>query len=51
MIVAMRVGCAECGCVVDDGIRVVLCPNVECCCRDLPSNETPGRGLANQPEP
>ena len=28
--------CAECGCVVDHGIRVVSCGDDGCCCRHLP---------------
>ena len=32
----MEVGCAECGCRVDAGIRVAVCENPQCCCRHLP---------------
>lgn len=32
----MEMSCAECGCVVDRGIRVAVCSDPGCCCRDLP---------------
>jgi SnoaL-like domain len=28
--------CAECGCLVDHGVRVGTCDTSECCCADLP---------------
>ncbi len=34
----MEMRCADCGCVVESGIRVRVC-GVDCCCRDLPVNE------------
>ena len=33
---AMRMGCAECGCVVEAGARVVVCDAPGCCCAELP---------------
>jgi SnoaL-like domain len=32
----MEVYCAECGCLVDDGVRVVPCHTTDCCCLGLP---------------
>ena len=32
----MEMSCAECGCVVDLGFRVVKCDDEKCCCADLP---------------
>jgi hypothetical protein len=31
-----EIACAECGCIVDRGVVLVRCGQVECCCRDLP---------------
>src|SRR5215468_7591814 len=28
--------CAECGCLVDQGVRVVPCGSANCCCLNLP---------------
>jgi hypothetical protein len=41
----MEIYCAECGCLVDRGIRVIACASRECCCLDLPMAE-PMQGLA-----
>ena len=35
----MKIACAECGCVVDRGVRIIPCEDTECCCRDLPIRE------------
>jgi len=32
----MEIRCAGCGCVVDRGVRVVLCGDPKCCCKELP---------------
>lgn len=33
----MRMGCADCDCVVEDGERVVICSDPNgCCCADVP---------------
>lgn len=32
----MELYCADCGCLVERGIRVAPCKTVECCCLDLP---------------
>lgn len=32
----MEMYCAECGCLVDHGVRVVSCGSASCCCRRLP---------------
>jgi hypothetical protein len=33
----MRMGCADCDCVVEDGARVETCAEPsECCCADVP---------------
>lgn len=32
----MRMGCANCGCVVEGGVRVVVCHRPDCCCGHLP---------------
>jgi hypothetical protein len=31
--------CADCGCLVDHGIRLISCDASECCCADLPMAE------------
>ena len=31
-------GCAECGCIIEKGVRVVVCSD-DCCCRNLPVSE------------
>jgi hypothetical protein len=35
----VKIACAECGCVVDRGIRLAVCSDPECCCKDLPVAE------------
>ena len=40
----MEITCAECGCLVDRGARVIPCETAECCCRDLPIRETEDSG-------
>jgi hypothetical protein len=32
----MEMYCADCGCLVERGIRLISCDTVECCCVDLP---------------
>ena len=32
----MTIACADCGCLVDRGIRVESCPDPDCCCQHLP---------------
>jgi hypothetical protein len=32
----MEMICAECGCLVENGVRVVPCETEDCCCVDLP---------------
>jgi hypothetical protein len=32
----MTMGCADCGCLVDHGIRIEVCGDPSCCCRELP---------------
>jgi hypothetical protein len=39
MVTVVRIECAECGCIVDSGVRLVPCGKPECCCRDLPMRE------------
>lgn len=34
---AVQFACAECGCVVDGGVRVVVCADDACCCANLPA--------------
>jgi hypothetical protein len=41
----MEIYCADCGCLVDRGIRVIACDSSECCCLDLPMVE-PMQALA-----
>ena len=36
----MEIGCADCGCIVDAGVRVVPCGTPDCCCCDLPVRST-----------
>lgn len=39
----MEMHCADCGCRVDRGVRVEMCGDPACCCRDLPvRGEHPG---------
>jgi hypothetical protein len=33
---AMRMGCADCGCTIEAGVRVVVCDAPHCCCAELP---------------
>ena len=33
---AMQMTCAECGCVVEQGRRVAVCADGNCCCAHLP---------------
>jgi len=33
----MEIYCADCGCLVDRGVRVIPCDQSECCCLDLPT--------------
>lgn len=33
----MEILCAECGCLVDRGVRVIACGTDACCCLDLPA--------------
>ncbi len=39
----MEIGCAGCECVVDRGVRVVVCADDHCCCSELPIAETARR--------
>ena len=32
----MEMYCADCGCLVERGVRIVPCNTAECCCLDLP---------------
>ena len=32
----VKVSCADCGCVVDKGVRLVPCGKSDCCCQHLP---------------
>jgi len=32
----VEIRCAGCGCLVDRGVRVALCGDPECCCKELP---------------
>src|SRR3954465_1975823 len=34
-VALMEVYCADCGCLVERGLRVVPCGATQCCCRDL----------------
>ena len=38
LMAAVRMGCAECGCVIESGVRVVVCSD-DCCCSDVPVSE------------
>jgi hypothetical protein len=35
----MVILCADCGCLVDRGVRITVCADPMCCCRDLPIRE------------
>lgn len=39
MMIAVEILCADCGCLVDRGVRITVCDDVNCCCRDLPVRE------------
>ncbi len=39
----MEMGCAGCKCVIDRGVRVVVCADDRCCCSELPIAETARR--------
>jgi hypothetical protein len=32
----MEIYCADCGCIVEEGVRVVPCGSADCCCLDVP---------------
>jgi len=32
----MEISCAECGCLVDQGVRIIPCDSAECCCLGVP---------------
>jgi hypothetical protein len=32
----MEISCAACGCLVDEGVRIIPCDSADCCCLDLP---------------
>lgn len=32
----MAIACADCGCLVAQGLRLTTCDDPDCCCRDLP---------------
>lgn len=33
----MRMGCAACDCIVEQGERAVLCGQSDCCCTHVPA--------------
>jgi hypothetical protein len=37
----MRMGCSDCGCVIESGKRVVVCAELGCCCTHLPIADEP----------
>ena len=37
-IARVKMGCADCGCVIESGVRIVICSD-DCCCRDVPASE------------
>ena len=39
-ILSVEIGCADCGCIVDSGVRVIPCNTPDCCCRHLPIRES-----------
>jgi hypothetical protein len=44
----MRMACADCGCVVDRGVRVEVCDDAErCCCAALSREDTDSSGEAD----
>ncbi len=46
MIGFVQVLCAGCGCTVDSGVRVAVCGNENCCCRELPTREPDPEAIA-----
>jgi HD-GYP domain-containing protein (c-di-GMP phosphodiesterase class II) len=43
-------GCADCGCIIDAGARVVVCSD-DCCCRDVPVSDEATNMQVKAPEP
>ena len=37
-IARVKMGCADCGCVIESGVRIVICSD-DCCCHDVPASE------------
>lgn len=35
----MQMACADCDCVVEDGVRVETCGDPDCCCAHIPDAE------------
>lgn len=35
----MQMACADCDCVVEDGVRVETCGDPDCCCAHIPEAE------------
>jgi hypothetical protein len=44
----MEMHCADCGCLVEGGVRVVPCNTAECCCLDLPIRARTVEQIAQQ---
>jgi hypothetical protein len=44
----MEMYCADCGCLVEGGVRVVPCNTAECCCLDLPLHVRTVEQIADQ---
>jgi hypothetical protein len=36
----MEILCADCGCLVDRGVRITVCSDPNCCCNNLPIRES-----------
>jgi hypothetical protein len=48
-IVAVKMACADCGCIVDGGVRVATCSDPNCCCRDVPMPESQSEATEAKP--
>lgn len=37
----VEMSCADCGCLVERGVRISLCGKPECCCLEFPTRASP----------
>jgi hypothetical protein len=46
----VQILCAGCGCSVDAGVRVTVCSDESCCCRQLPIQDQIPESVAKPEE-